>query len=130
MNQTFILQNQHQRFLGKNKEWLDGYDVNGLFKTLHKDEAINQMVEVSAKDYQQRVKIIACDLDEKGLPIIQLDLMASPIPKAPKPSKVSSAATDELFAASLIESAEEEADVELILNEEVTVEEDTQKPSI
>ena len=92
MNQTFILQNQDLRFYGKNKEWLDGYDASSLFKTPHKDEAINQMVEISSKDYTQRVKIITCDTDEKGLPIIAIDIMASPLPKAPKPSKVQSAA--------------------------------------
>jgi hypothetical protein len=41
-----------------------------LFKTPHKDEAINQMVEISAKDYLQRIKIIACEVDEKGVPIV------------------------------------------------------------
>lgn len=89
MNQIFILQNQDNYFFGKNKEWLDGYDASSLFKTLHKDEAINQMVEISAKDYQQRVKIISCDADEKGLPIIALDIMPAPLPKPPKAAKTS-----------------------------------------
>jgi hypothetical protein len=84
MNPLFILQNQAQLFLGKNKEWVDGYDANSLFKTAHKDEAINQMVEISAKDYQQRIKMITCEPDEKGLPCIDLSIMPAPLPKAPK----------------------------------------------
>ena len=87
MNKTFILQNQDKHFLGKNKDWVDGYDANGVFKTIYKDEAINQMVEISAKDYQQRVKIIACDLDDKGLPCIDIEIMSSPAPKVPKVTK-------------------------------------------
>ncbi len=87
MNQTFILQNQDKLFFGKSKEWVDGYDANSLFKTLYKDEAINQMVEISAKDYQQRIKIISCDLDDKGLPCIDIEIMPSPIAKAPKTIK-------------------------------------------
>jgi len=111
MTQTFILQNQNKHFFGKNKEWVDGYDANALFKTLYKDEAINQMVEISSKDYTQRVKVIGCELNEKGLPIIDADIMPAPLPKAPKPPK----AGNDLFAQSepdqasdMPEDAEEE----------------------
>lgn len=99
MNQIFILQNQDKLFFGKNKEWLDGYDANNLFKTTYKDEAINQMVEISAKDYQQRVKIISCDADEKGLPCIDIEIMPSPLAKTPKAAK----AIDDLPTAALEE---------------------------
>lgn len=101
MSQVFILQNQDKLFFGKNKEWVDGYDANALYKTLHKDEAINQMVEITAKNYQQRVKVIACNVDEKALPMIDSEIMPAPLPKVPKPPK---AGTD-LFA----EAAEEHA---------------------
>ena len=109
MTQTFILQNQQKHFFGKNKEWVDGYDANALFKTIYKDEAINQMVEISSKDYTQRVRVIGCELNEKGLPVIDADIMPAPLPKQPKPSK---AGTD-LFAQQagddqLPEDAEEE----------------------
>lgn len=88
MDQIFILQNQDKFFFDKNKEWADGYDASQLYKTIHKDEAINQMVEISAKDYQQRIKIIACNPDEKGLPSIDIEIMPPPLPKAPKAVKV------------------------------------------
>jgi hypothetical protein len=94
MNQTFILQNHDKLFFGKNKEWVDGYDANAVFKTLHKDEAVNQMFEITSKDYKQRVKVLACDLDEKALPIIASEIMPAPLPKAPKPPK----AGEDLFA--------------------------------
>jgi len=94
MNQTFILQNHDKLFFGKNKEWVDGYDANAVFKTPHKDEAVNQMFEITSKDYKQRVKVLACDLDEKALPIIDSEIMPAPLPKAPKPPK----AGEDLFA--------------------------------
>lgn len=105
MSQTFILQNQDKLFFGKNKEWVDGYDANALFKTAHKDEAVNQMFEITSKDYQQRVKVISCGLNEKGLPVIDSDIMPAPLPKAPKPPK----AGDDLFASAEVESGEDEA---------------------
>lgn len=70
MNELYILQNQDKLFLGKHKDWLDGRDRNSLFKTPHKDEAVNQRVEISAKDYTQRISLLTCPLDDRGLPVI------------------------------------------------------------
>jgi hypothetical protein len=111
MTQTFILQNQDKLFFGKNKEWVDGYDANAVYKTLHKDEAVNQMFEITSKDYKQRVKVITCELDEKALPMIDSEIMPAPLPKVPKPPK---AGTDLFAEAVEIEGREEEAEEELI----------------
>jgi hypothetical protein len=84
MNELFILQNQYKLFLGKQNAWVDGQDLNALYKSPYKDEAINQMVEVSAKDYTQRVKIVSCTANEKGLPEIDPSILPEPISKAGK----------------------------------------------
>lgn len=84
MSDVFILQNQYKHFLGKQSHWLDGRDLNALYKTPYKDEAINQMVEVSAKDYTQRIKIISCALNDKGQPDIAPELLPDPQPKEGK----------------------------------------------
>lgn len=70
MSDVYLLQNQDKLFLGKQKDWLDGRDRNSLFKTPHKDEAVNQRVEISAKDYTQRIALLLCPIDERGLPVI------------------------------------------------------------
>lgn len=116
MNQTFILQNQDKLFFGKNKEWVDGYDANAVYKTLHKDEAVNQMFEITSKDYKQRVKVIGCELDEKALPVIASDIMPAPLPKVPKPPK---AGTD-LFAEAFSEEVDDEPEEELTFNSDIT----------
>lgn len=84
MNEIFILQNQANLFLGKQNNWLDGRDLNALYKTVHKDEAINQKVEASSKDYTQRIKIIGCAPNEKGLPLIDPEILPEPLPKVGK----------------------------------------------
>lgn len=116
MNQTFILQNHDKLFFGKNKEWVDGYDANAVFKTPHKDEAVNQMFEITSKDYKQRVKVLACDLDEKALPIIDSEIMPAPLPKAPKPPK----AGEDLFAEPTPIETEDEPEEELTFSVEAT----------
>lgn len=84
MSEIFILQNQAKLFLGRQNNWLDGRDLNALYKTSHKDEAINQMVEASSKDYTQRIKILSCAPNEKGLPLIDPELLPEPLPKPGK----------------------------------------------
>lgn len=84
MSELFILQNQDKLFLGRQNNWLDGRDLAALYKTVHKDEAINQMFEASSKDYRQRIKVLSCNANEKGLPIIDAELMPEPLPKAGK----------------------------------------------
>ena len=46
----FILQNQHQQYLEKSLEWNNEADPNQLFKTPHKDVALNQLMELNSKD--------------------------------------------------------------------------------
>lgn len=84
MSEIFILQNQDKLFLGKQNIWVDGRDLNTLFKSPHKDEAINQMFEASSKDYKQRIKVVSCPANEKGLPIIDQEMMPAPLPKPGK----------------------------------------------
>ena len=84
MSELFILQNQDKLFLGKQNQWLDGRDLNALYKTAHKDEAVNQMFEASSKDYTQRIKVVSCQANEKGLPLLDPDTMPEPLPKLGK----------------------------------------------
>ncbi|WP_039916920.1 hypothetical protein [Cellvibrio mixtus] len=84
MSELFILQNQEKLFLGKQNNWVDGRDLNALYKTLHKDEAINQMFEASSKDYRQRIKVVSCAPNDKGLPVIDPEIMPEPLPKPGK----------------------------------------------
>jgi hypothetical protein len=84
MSELFILQNQDKLFLGRQNNWLDGRDLAALFKTAHKDEAINQMFEASSKDYKQRIKVLSCSANEKGLPVIDPELLPEPLPKVGK----------------------------------------------
>ncbi len=65
---VFILQNQHEQYLHKSLERVDGCDANQLFKTPHRDVALNQLMELNAKDIQLRAKIISCELDSSGNP--------------------------------------------------------------
>ncbi|MCV6613520.1 MAG: hypothetical protein OIF35_00990 [Cellvibrionaceae bacterium] len=79
MSEVFILQNQDGYFLSKQKEWVDGRDASVLYRSAHRDEALNQMVEVNSKDYTQRIHILDCELSEKRQPMLDPDTLPEPI---------------------------------------------------
>jgi hypothetical protein len=93
MTELYILSNQHGYFLGKQKDWLDGRDRGALYKTPHRDEAVNVKVEVSAKDFEQRITIHSCQTDERGLPVIGSDAVSSE-PDSPQAAEVEPASED------------------------------------
>ncbi len=68
MNQVLLLQNQDKLLLTKQGEWSDGRDAGCLFRTEHKDEALNQMVEANSKDYTLRIHMLTCDVNERRVP--------------------------------------------------------------
>lgn len=70
MSNVFLLQNQHKQLLNKQGEWVDGREASTLYRTVHRDEALNHLVETNARDYTLRMKIIECSLSERGLPLL------------------------------------------------------------
>lgn len=79
---VFLLQNQYDQYLSKSGEWLDGADSKTLYRTVHKDEAINQKVEVAVKQADTRAKIV----NGFQLPNGQVILSENePLPIAPEP---------------------------------------------
>lgn len=69
----YILHNQDGYFLTKSGDWADGREVGTLYRTLHKDEAINQLFEVNSKDYSLRISLLKCDANSKKQPLIPAD---------------------------------------------------------
>ncbi len=69
----YILHNQDGYFLTKSGDWADGREVGALYKTIHKDEAINQLFEVNSKDYNLRISLLECEVNSKKLPLIPND---------------------------------------------------------
>ncbi|MFT6387284.1 MAG: hypothetical protein ACJAUP_000655 [Cellvibrionaceae bacterium] len=75
----FILQNQNGYFLAKSGAWADGREPNTLFKTLHRDEAANQLFEANSQDYNLRITVVTCETNPKKVPIIAEELLPPPI---------------------------------------------------
>ena len=94
-NHVYIIQNQDKLLLGRQRQWLDGREPGALYKTPHKDEAVNEMFEINARDYSQRLVLVHCPLNDKGLPHLDPSTLPPPLPRQPKHPLADEAAEDE-----------------------------------
>ena len=80
---VFVIKNQADLFLNKQGEWVDAAQPATLYRTVHRDEAVNTVFEVSAKDMYLRAEVLACKVDEKGQPALGQTVEAGAIPIEP-----------------------------------------------
>ena len=80
MSNVFIVKNQEGYFASKQKEWECGREPKALFRSPHRDEAINLVFELSSKDIYLRAEAISVELDDKKQPIVEVT--APPKPQA------------------------------------------------
>ncbi|MBX2858381.1 MAG: hypothetical protein KTR17_06940 [Cellvibrionaceae bacterium] len=76
MPEIYLLKNQHHAYLDKSNLWINSGERRQLFRTPHRDEALNMRVEWAVKHPELRIEITKVPLDEKGLP--EIDLPRSP----------------------------------------------------
>ena len=72
MDKVFVVKNQQNLYLSKQQEWVDGADSQSLYRTQHRDEAINTVFEVSSRDIYLRAEALACAVDAKNNPVIDV----------------------------------------------------------
>lgn len=73
----FILRDAVGNLLTKDLSWASDCAVTELFRTPHKDVALNQLLEINAGDVELRAQIVACDADSKNRPIISKTAVAN-----------------------------------------------------
>ena len=69
---VFVLRNQQQLYLSKQKSWVTGKENQGLWRSEHHDEALNTLIELNAKDIELRGDILDVSLDDKRQPIVEV----------------------------------------------------------
>jgi hypothetical protein len=70
MNNVFVIRNQLGQFWGKKKHWVDGRKRRKILTFKHKDEGLNQLVELSARDVSLRGEVVAVEHNDRGLPLV------------------------------------------------------------
>ena len=80
MSNVFVIQNQEGQFLSRQKEWLEKTEIKALYKTPHRDLAVNELFEITSKDARVRAKVVSAEATSKGLPLVA-DLPPLDFPK-------------------------------------------------
>jgi hypothetical protein len=70
MSTVFVIQNQQGQFLSRQKEWLGKTEINALYKTPHRDLAVNELFEISFRDTETRAQVVEAEASNKGLPLV------------------------------------------------------------
>lgn len=70
MNEAYVIRNQHGQYLSRREDWISGRDAAAVFWKPHYDEALNQLIEVNAKDIYLRGKVVKLELSELKRPMI------------------------------------------------------------
>ena len=65
---VFIIQSESGKFLDKHLVWVKDADSASLFRTPHKDVALNQLIEINTRDISLRARVVTCATDNRGLP--------------------------------------------------------------
>jgi len=77
MSKLYLIVDQYNKFLEKSGEWADTLRTNQVYRTLHKDEALNELLELNSKHIELRLRIIEASLTEDGLvpmePLAKID---------------------------------------------------------
>jgi hypothetical protein len=87
----FIIKSHDGSLLGKDLEWVDGTNANLIFTAQHRDIALNQLIELNAKNIHLRAEITECEADKKGRPTLVLDAAVLPSEAPANADQVSAA---------------------------------------
>lgn len=77
-SEVFVIRNQLGQYWTRAGEWVDGREPQRLMKFKHRDEAVNQLVELSAKDIDLRGELLASTLNERGEPAVEASSELTP----------------------------------------------------
>ena len=79
---SYLIINQDQQILDKNLEWMTACTASSAFCTPHKDVALNQLIEINSRDITLRARVVECELDNRGQPMLSaLDCQTSNQPE-------------------------------------------------
>jgi hypothetical protein len=68
---VYVIRNQLGQYWTRAGEWVDGREPQRVMRLKHRDEAVNQLVELSARDIDLRGEILNPELNDRGEPLLE-----------------------------------------------------------
>jgi hypothetical protein len=78
MSEVFVICNQLGHYWSKGKAWVDGRDPRAVQRCRHRDEAVNLLFELSAKNIELRGEVIGAELSPRGEPVLAISQIPLP----------------------------------------------------
>ncbi len=79
MSKVFVVQSAQGHYFSKQGLWISGKDANLVYVGQYKDEALNQLIDITLKDVTVRARVIETELNQRKLPalniMVETDLM-------------------------------------------------------
>ncbi len=72
MSKIYVVQSSDGHYYSKHQEWLTGKDANQIYFGKYKDEALNQLIDITLSDVNIRAKVVETILNERGLPVMEV----------------------------------------------------------
>jgi len=73
---TYVLQAQNNDVLDKELQWASEITAKYIFNTPHRDIALNQLIELNAKDVNLRAEVLECELSPNGVPTLSVEAIS------------------------------------------------------
>ena len=72
MSKIYVVQSADGHYYSKHQEWLTGKDASQIYFGKYKDEALNQLIDITLNDVNVRAKVVETLLNERGFPILEI----------------------------------------------------------
>ena len=84
MAKAYVIRNQIGQYLTRKGEWVSGKDGSVLFNQPHYDQALNQLIEINAKDIELRGTVLEVGVDDSKRPPVPVIEEYGPDPVQPE----------------------------------------------
>jgi len=72
MNKVFVIRSAEGHYFSKHGEWLIGKEANQIFIGKYKDDALNQLIDITIKNVDVRAKVVETELNSRNLPVLEI----------------------------------------------------------
>lgn len=72
MSKVFVVQSEQGHYYSKHGEWLSGKDNSLIYFGKYRDEALNQLIDITIKDVDIRARVKETELNAKNYPVLEI----------------------------------------------------------
>lgn len=72
VDSVFVIQHRDGSFLSRQHEWVNASEPQAVFRTPHRDLAVNELFELTARHTELRARVVQVQTNARGLPMLHV----------------------------------------------------------